>query len=86
MYTVDTNGNKKKIVTESFQDPIREPYTENYTSGKKKCPIWLYWVLGAVALLAIIMLIWWLTKKGRDHDGGTMNSGEVSQRFGFRFY
>ena len=84
MYTVDENGNKKKIEQfrgppESAQAPVREHFKENYTHNKKKCPMWLYWVLGGVALAIILLLIWWLTKSGRSES-------KTTETFGFRFY
>jgi cobalamin biosynthesis Mg chelatase CobN len=90
MYTVDANGKKKKLSAESFRGPSettqrrRAPVRENYGSDKKKCPTWLYWVLGAVAIVILFLLIWWLTKKGRKRQ--SMASGGAMQKFGFRFY
>ena len=67
MYYVDKNGNK--IRKEPFQNPSemaqlrRAPVRENYT-GSKKCPVWLYWVLGGIALIVLIVLItMWLKPK-----------------------
>ena len=92
MYFVNHNG-KKKI--ETFRNPSemtqrrRAPIVENYGSGKKKCPGWLYWVLGGVALLVLIILTVWLImskrKKGSYTKAGSPG-GAAMQRFGFRFY
>ena len=85
MYTVDEKGNKKPIRKERFVPPTAmaqrrlAPTRENYGSGKTY-PKWLYWVLGALALVLIVMLVKWALKSS------DKSASMAQQRFGFRFY
>lgn len=79
MYTVDEKGNKKPI-REQFQPPQpQRTVRENYGSGKTT-PKWLYWVLGALAVVLVIMLVAWAMKSSNK------SANMAQQRFGFRFY
>lgn len=93
MYLVDENG--KKMRQEHYQPP-RQPLhqvfhnvRENYSSGSKKCPSWLYWVLGGVALIILILVIVMVVrgqKKKAGYSAGSSMSSGAPARFGFRFY
>jgi len=98
------NGKKVKQVTEKFQSttekaqrrkrPIREPYRSPTIEhfGKKKCPTWLYILLGCVAIAIVIVLIVWYVQSRR--KGGrrsravesTPASGIAGEKYGFRFF
>ena len=79
MYLVDEKGNKKPI-NENFQQ-FNRPFKdvrENY-GDDKKFPKWLYWVLIAVAVIVIILVVYWIFKP-------KSLANMAQQRFGFRFY
>jgi len=97
------NGKKVKAQFENFKSlseesqlrraPIRESYqhpsVEHY--NKKKCPVWLYAVLGGSALVLIVLLVvWFVRSRGEKHQVASSPdlspSPSATHRFGFRFY
>ena len=79
MYSVDENGNKRKVQNEPYKPPqfnAREGYNDDKSKKDKKMKM-IYIILALVAVAIIVGVVIWYSMKG---------SGSASQKFGFRFY
>lgn len=104
MYFVDQNGNKIRRSNSSFsslphKQEQRRSAVENFgyaaasgngngKSNDSKCPVWVYWVLGGIGVVLLIVLILCFVYRKKESYGSSSSSpmGYGHERFGFRFY
>ncbi len=94
MFQYDANMNK---VPMNFAASSNKHVIENYSDGDdNKCPKWLWWVLGGVAvILLIVAVVMFVRSRKKSHysslpvHSGSPNANMSfggAQRFGFRFF
>ena len=66
MYTYDKNGNKVKYYKKNFQSIVRENYGDS--NGGKKCPVWVFIVLGIIAALVAAWLVYCIIQDKKNRN------------------
>jgi H+/Cl- antiporter ClcA len=65
------NGKKVKHQQENFKPAVKENYSS--TNGAKKCPTWVFIVLGIIAALVAAWLIYCIVKNKKNRKSSMLN-------------
>lgn len=62
------NGKKVKHDKENFQPSVRENYGVTDGGGGKKCPVWVFIVLGIIAALVAAWLVYCIVQDKKNRN------------------
>ena len=78
MFEYDAQGNKVRRENYATAQPKFHNAVEHYGSSKKKTKKWVWYTVGGVGVVVLVLVIWLLARR--------KSSSTSVQRFGFRFY